>query len=240
MGDNFDYYVSQSLYYPEDEILYLYYTQALTNYIYIGNGNDINIIYNFGEDGERTIETTKAIEGSQSFLLQMSNEEYNKLKNISLQVFDIDTQTLLFGSIEFEENIIEYEDLSNYNITPKSNIEKQKEINYFKYLYKNDPLWANDKINEVGGIDSAFIANTKSNHQFLVEVLNSVSYTESKNDEVMNYFESVMDNELYKDYFKATSKSEKLAIYNSTINEMIGRLNNGYVISTHSEKHDLN
>ncbi len=200
------------------------YNQELLNPIYIGAGNLIEIYIDYGTDNQRTVYSELAREGTNSILLDLNNEDFNDIGTVSLQVFDNDTNTLLYGSMEYQESIVIYEDLGNYATTPKKSDEKEREIKYFKYLYNNDPLWSIKLIESAGGVSIAFKGNIKSQHKFLVEILDAEAYTEDKNDDVMNYFKEVIDEELYKLYFSSKTKSAKQEVYLDAINGMIQRL----------------
>lgn len=224
--DNFTFYISQSLYYPDDEILYLYYQQTLTNNLYIGSGNKFEVVANYNTNNQFLIqESTSSIEGTNTLLLKMDKAEYEKLKSISILFSDGDTNTLLMGSLEYKKNMVSYEDLANFATTPKIKIEKENEIAYFKYLYSSDPLWTITEIEKSGGINSFFKGNINSQHKQLADILLNESWTESKNDEVMLYFQDSLNNELFSSYFEATAKSEKQSYYTKAVEEMIKRLN---------------
>lgn len=221
--ENFTYLVSSSIYYPEDEILYLYYSQTLINQIYIGEGNDVKVYYNYNTDSEKVIHESSAEQGLNTILIDLTSEEYANLETLSVQVYDKEIETRIFSSVEYVENIVVYDSLGNYAITPKTKEEKIREINYFKYLYENDPLWEITELDKVG-VDESFKGNIKSQHQFLVELLDEEAYTEAKNDEVMEYFKEAINKDLYKDYQNADTLSEKQAVYLVAIDEMITSL----------------
>lgn len=207
----------EPIFYEEEELIYFEVTQTLTNPLFIGGDNTLIIEDNNGK--ELLNEVTK--EGDNYFAVDMTKQQLSETDWFKIALYN--GSSLVLDGKKFTNNVIYYEDLSDYNEEGKSKEEKRNEVTYFIYTYINDPLLS------IKGIDkydpyASFEGNTNKQHKYLVSILDDLEFNGKYQDQVIEYYKSEIPKVDYEAYYQTKTVSEQQQAYTEITQALVKNL----------------